>query len=57
MQHTVMAYISRLSTEKLETFLQQYATGELKEDYTYIIPYLQAELSHRQTRTQSENNS
>ena len=48
MEHTVTAYISRLSTEKLETFLQQYATGELKEDYTYIIPYLQAELASRQ---------
>ena len=47
MEHTVKAYLERLPTERLEQFLQQYARGELKEDFSYIIPYLQAELDCR----------
>ena len=50
MEHTVWGYLKRASTEKLKGFLRQHAAGELTEDFSYIIPYVQAELHRRHGR-------
>ena len=50
MEHTVNAYLERLPTDRLEQFLQQYAYEEGKEDFSYIIPYMQAELDRRKVK-------
>ena len=50
MEHTLRAYLQRLPVEKLQEFLRQYEAGELKEDFTYIMPYVRLELFHRQDR-------
>ena len=47
MNDSLRDYIDRLSTEKIETFIKQCSTGELGEDFSYIIPYLQYVLERR----------
>ena len=49
MEHTVKGYLSQLSTARLREFLRQYAAGEMNEDFSYIIPYAQAELYRRES--------
>ena len=55
MEHTVKDYLEHLPTEKLKMFLRQHAAGILKEDYSYMIPMIQAELLRRETRNQDGN--
>ena len=52
MNGALRAYIDRLSTEKIEKFIKQNNAGELDEDISYIIPYLQYVLAHRKKTTQ-----
>ena len=52
MEHTVKRYLERISREKLAVFLDQYARGALKEDFSYIIPCVWAELKRREEREQ-----
>lgn len=48
MEHSVQAYLKRVSTEKLEVFLRQYS--QEKETYDHIIPLILAELEQRKHR-------
>ena len=52
MDHSVKEYIERLSTEKLEHFIEQYYADELPEDYSYIIPYMHYVLDRRKADSQ-----
>lgn len=47
MSHSLQSYIAKLSTEQLEHFIAQYYAGELTEDYSSVIPYLQHVLNQR----------
>lgn len=52
MEHSIQAYLARLSTERLEAFVQQYYAGELNEDYSCMIPYIQYVLDRRKADPQ-----
>lgn len=52
MDHSLQAYIGRLSTEKLEHFVAQYHAGEPEEDYSYIIPYIKCVPDRRKAESQ-----
>lgn len=52
MEFSAKAYIDRLSTEKIERFLEQYYANELDEDYTFIIPYFEYVLERRKANSQ-----
>ena len=43
---------SSLPTERLEAFLEQYYTGQLQEDFSAMIPYLEYVLGKRKTDKQ-----
>ena len=47
MEHTMEAYLKRLPTEKLETFLQSYMDKKQKEDFTNVIGAVVQELARR----------
>ena len=47
MEYSVEAYLRRLPTEKIETFLQDYLNGVLKEDFSGMIGAVEQELSRR----------
>ena len=47
MEHSLQAYIERLSTEQLEKFLNQYYDGKFTEDFTYVVPYIEYILDRR----------
>ena len=47
MEHSLQAYIERLSTEQLEKFLNQYYAGKFSEDFTYVVPYIEYILGRR----------
>lgn len=40
MQHSLQAYLERQPTEKLETLVQNYFSGNASEDYRYAIPMM-----------------
>ena len=41
MDHSLWAYLKRLPVEQLEAFLQKYYAGELTEDYSSVIAYVE----------------
>ena len=47
MDYSLQSYIARLSTDQLEHFIAQCRAGELTEDYSAVIPYLQYVLDQR----------
>ena len=47
MDYSVRAYITRLSTEKLEEFLYQCERNGETEAYGYIIPEIKKQLEKR----------
>lgn len=51
MEGSLQAYIDRLPTEKIENFLTRYDSGELNEDFSFIVPYLQYILERRKRNT------
>lgn len=51
MEYSVEAYLQRLSTEKLEAFLQNYLEGQLEEDFSNVIGEVAQELSRRKEKT------
>lgn len=53
MEYSVEAYIRRLSTEKLEKFLQDYMDGNHKEDFTDVIGEVVHELARRKENKNS----
>lgn len=52
MDYSLQAYIDRLPTERLEAFLEQYYAGQLQEDFTSMIPYLEYVLAKRKADKQ-----
>lgn len=52
MDHSLQSYIERVSTERLEAFLRQYYDGELTEDFTHIIPYIEYVVDRRKSNNQ-----
>jgi len=54
MEYTAEAYLRRLPTEKLETFLQDYMDGKLNEDFSNIIGQVTQELARRKVTNSSE---
>lgn len=52
MEHSLQAYIERLSTEQLENFLNQYYDGKLAEDFTYVVPYIEYIIDRRKANMQ-----
>ena len=47
MYNSLQAYIDKLPTERLEAFLEQYYAGQLQEDFSSMIPYLEYVLGKR----------
>ena len=47
MEYSVQAYLRRVSTEKLEKFLQDYRSNLLKEDFSGMIESVIQELERR----------
>ena len=47
MEHSVEAYLKRLSTEKLEEFLRKYTETKQEEDFTNAMDQVVQELTHR----------
>lgn len=47
MDHSVQAYLKRLSSEKLEKFLQDYQRNQHSEDFSKIIDAVVQELDRR----------
>ena len=47
MDHSVFAYIHRLSTQRLEEFLEQFYQGAYKEDFSPYVPYVEYVLERR----------
>ena len=41
MDGAIKGYLERLSTEKLEAFLEDYYEDRLDSDYSYVIPYVE----------------
>ena len=50
MEYSVQAYLRRVSTEKLEKFLQDYRNHLLKEDCSGMIAAVLQELEQRKSR-------
>lgn len=50
MDHSMQAYIMRMPTEQITTFIQQYLNGEHTENFDAMIPLLQAELERRKAQ-------
>ena len=47
MDHSVLAYINRLSTQRLEEFLEQFYQGAYIEDFSTYVPYIVSVLERR----------
>ena len=47
MEHTVLAYINMLSTQRLEQFLDQFYNGTSDEDFSLYVPYIEYVLERR----------
>ena len=53
MDYSMQAYMRRLPTEKLVSFLQQCRDPEQKETYAYLIPEIEKLLQQRMSGQQS----
>ena len=47
MGQSIIEYLERLSTERLENFLWQYYNGSFTEDFSYVVPYVENILARR----------
>ena len=47
MEHSVIEYVKRLPTERLEQFLLQCMQDSQAEDYAYIVPNIKQVLAAR----------
>ena len=48
MEHSVKAYLERLSAEELETFLRRCSESDQGEQYQYILPLVREILLKKQ---------
>ncbi len=52
MEHTILAYINELSTQKLEQFLEQFYEDAFDEDFSGYVPYIEYVLDRRKKENQ-----
>ena len=52
MDHSVKAYLERVSLEKLEKFLQDYLDGNLDADYSDVMGDVVREIALRKKKTE-----
>ena len=52
MEHTILAYINRQSTQQLEQFLEQFYAGAFQEDFSAFVPYVEYVLDRRKKERQ-----
>ena len=53
MDHSISGYLRRESTEKLENFLEKCRTGEIKENYSNVIPLVEEEIAKRKAKNKT----